>query len=342
MNADKDSILKREFRRAMDKSLPQPSWDEVEARSGGFALRWQGRRKLVPAFAVLVMAITIPALAYAAHEVFFASSPPPFDSAIHAFSTVGGAPGRPADERSVVTEPRRVLTLTLANDSTAALWAAPTIDGNYCFATQVVTGDPDSPGQGLDWGQGFDGTTGCGSRDRALDVGYNVTSSSDGSTLELISGGSGLRDADSVEVSYEDGSSTTVSAVQVSSPVDALLFMFEIPDDHIASGSRPVELILRAADNSVLARDKTVLANMWRGYEESVAAHKATGPDTPGTETPTPGTETTNCGYDPTVPGANPAPGCSATGPESWGVTWMPNSPGYQYRQQDYPGNAHP
>lgn len=335
MNADKDSILKREFRRAMDKSLPQPSWDEIEARAGGLALRWQERRKLVPALAALLVAVTIPALAFAAHEVFFASSPPPFESATFAFASVGGAPGKPADERSVVIEPRRVLTLSLANDKTAALWVSPTIDGNYCFAPQVVTGDPDSPGQGLAWGQGFDGTTGCGLRDRAFDVGFNVTVSSDGSHLALLSGGSGLQDADSVEVSYEDGSSTTATAAHVSSPVDALLFMFEIPDDHIASGNRPVELILRAEDGSVLGRDKTVLSNMWRGYDESVAMRKTAGPDTPGTET-------TNCGYDPTVPGANPAPGCTATGPVSWGATWMPNSPGYQFRQQEYPGNAHP
>ena len=336
MTADeKDLILGGEFQRATDKGLPQPSWGEIEARAGVSSRgRLRSHRKVVLALTAALTVIVVPALAFAAHAVFFDSSPAPFESAIYAFSTVGGAPGRPADEQSVVVEPRRVMTLTLSNDQTAALWAAPTIDGNYCFANQAVTGDPDSPGQGIDWGHGFDGDLGCGKRDNAFDVGYSASVSSDSSPSILVFGGSGLRDADSVEVAYEDGSTSEESAVYVSSPLDTVLFMFQIPDDHIASGSRPVELILRAADSSVLARDKALFSGLWQQYDEAVARQGESGGVTPGEETP-------GCEFDPSVPGAIPGPECGPIG-SGYEIASMPNSPGYQYRNVANPGNAHP
>jgi hypothetical protein len=230
------------------------------------------------------------------------------------------------------------MTLSLANDKTAALWVSPTIDGNYCFDTQVVEGDPDSPGLGLAWGQGYKFSPGCGKHDGLLDVGYDVEVPSGGSPSILMSGGSGLRDAVSVEVRYEDGSSTSAPAVYVDSPVDAVLFMFQIPLDQTEPGSRPVELILRAEDNSVLTRDEAVFSELWRNYDASVAAPDTTEPETPGSETPTPG-----CEYDPSVPGAIPAPECGpVVSGDGWSMSHRPNSPAYQFRQTEYPGNAHP
>jgi len=109
----------------------------------GSLLRWRKKRlKVVLAYAVVLLAIAIPALAYAAHAVFFASSPPPFQGAIDAFARVGGPPGHRPNTPAVTTDPRRVLTVPLSNGMTAALWAAPTIDHNYCFATQIVSDDP--------------------------------------------------------------------------------------------------------------------------------------------------------------------------------------------------------
>lgn len=330
---EEDLILSREFQAAMGKGSPRPSWDDIEARARTLSPGWRrGRLKLLPALAVLLLVIAIPALAFAANEVFFDSSPPPFQSAIDSFARVGGPPGMPADTAAVIADPRRVVTLPLSNDMTAALWAAPTIDGNYCWDTQMVSGDPDSPGLGLAWGQGYSSFPGCGKHDGALDVGYDVAGSTDGPPVVLISGGSGLKDADSVEVKYDDGSSSSAPTVYVGAPVDAVLFMFQIPLSYTESGIMPVELILRADDNSVLTRDDTVFSNLSYG---------APGSEIPKSETP--GSEAPECEYDPTVPGSIPAPECGAVlSGDGWSMSYRPNSPGYQERHTEYPGNAHP
>jgi hypothetical protein len=333
MKADEeDLILRREFQNATGTGPPQPSWGDIEARAGGFSLRWQRRRlKGVPALAVLLAIVAVPTLAYAARSVFFESAPAPFQSAIYAFALVGGPPGTPADTPAVVAEPRQVLTVSLPDDRTAALLVAPTIDGNYCFDTQVVKGDPDSPGLGLAWGYGYSGFPGCGEHDGALDVGYDITTTSDSPPFILISGGSGLRAADSVEVRYEDGSTTSAPTVNVSSPVDAVFFMFQIPIDHTQTGSRPIELILRAQDNSILTRDEEIFSTLWRNYDGSVAAAMSVGPDSPAC----------NYGEQP-EDGSIVPPECQYDNSGAGSVSSRPNSPRYQQRDFEYPGNAHP
>jgi len=358
MRADeKDLVLGREFQLALDTGFPQPSWGEIAARVGGLSLRWRKKRlKVVLAYAVVLLAIAIPALAYAAHAVFFASSPPPFQGAIDAFARVGGPPGTSANTPAVTTDPRRVLTVPLSNGMTAALWAAPTIDHNYCFATQIVSDDADhiraedpssnlvSPGLGLDWGTGLS-EVGCGSHDRALDLGYDVQALSGTPPFIFLVGGSGLRAADSVEVTYEDGSSGSIPAAYVDSPVDAVFFMFQVPRDHTKPGSRPTELILRAQDGSVLARDEETFSRLWSNYDQAiadvaanVAKYRGRGPNTPACQH-----AEANAGPNVNSGTLLDCQGYDASGAASAGsVSFRPNSPGYQERNFEYPGNAHP
>jgi len=158
-------------------------------------------------------------------------------------------------------------------------WFAPNARHNdYCFDTQVVAGDPNAIGTGLAWGDGLSSFPGCGQHERALDIGYDIgtygvsTSSSTGpypysrapKPTFLVMGGSGLRTASSVEVTYEDGGSTSAPTVYVTSPVDATFFMFEIPYAHIKRGLRPKEIILRAHDGSILAHDRRFFPDIWR------------------------------------------------------------------------------
>ena len=289
---EQDLILSREFQGALDTGPPRPSWAEIEARAVGLAPRWQrGRLHVVLACAVVLLVVAIPALAFTAHSVFFKSAPHPFQSAIDAFARIGGPPGTPANTPAVLSQPRRVLTLSLSSGATAALWVAPTVDStvvpwfapathhnDYCFLTQVVNGDPNAVGTGLAWGYGLSYSPGCGMHERALDIGYDVGNLarmgySSGSVSELSSstflvmGGSGLRTAGAVEVRYENGSSTKAPTVYVTSPVDATFFMLEIPYVHIKRGLRPKELILRARDGSILARDGEVFSRLWRSFD---------------------------------------------------------------------------
>ena len=358
MRADeKDLVLAREFQVVLDTSPPWPSWSEIVARADAASLRWQRRHfRVVLAYVLVLLAIAVPALAYAAHAVFFASSPPPFQSAIDAFARIGGPPGMPANTPAVSADPRRVLTVPLAGGKTAALWVAPTIDHNYCFATQVVSDDADhvraanpgsnlvSPGQGLDWGAGL-GDVGCGKHDRPFDLGYDVQASAGKPPFILISGGSGLQAADSVEVAYQDGSTSSFPVAQVDSPVDAVLFTFQIPEDHTNPGSRPAELILRAQDNSILARDQETFSTLWRNYDQAIAdvaanlvKYRGRGPNTPACWH-----ARANAGPNGNSGSLLACQGYDAAGAASAGaVAFRPNSPGYQERNFEYPGNAHP
>lgn len=291
---DEDLILNRAFQGALDTGPPQPSWSDIEAREGAFTPRWQRRRlKVALAYAAVLLAIAVPALAYAAHSVFFKSAPGPFQSLVDSFAGIGGPSGTPANKPAVVAQPRRVLTIRLSNGGTAALWVAPTVDSavavpwfaptvhhyDYCFDTQVVNGDPNAPGTGFAWGGGYMGNPGCGKHERALDVGYDIENYP---PVARIVGGSGLRDAHSVEVRYQDGSATRAPTVYVSSPVDASFFMFQIPVNHTTPGSRPKELILRARDGSILARDKGIFSSLWRAYGQmGVGSSASSRPNSP-------------------------------------------------------------
>jgi hypothetical protein len=312
---EEDLILSSEFLRALDSSSPQPSWSDIEARTNRFSLRRPRKHfKLVLTFGLALLAITACGASIAVHSVFFKSAPHPFQSAVDSFAGIGGPPGAPKNFRSVAVEPRRILTVRFPGGKTGALWVAPTVDGNYCFDTQVVNGDPDSPGQGLAWGNGYSSVPGCGKHDRALDLGYDVEKRFHGRPpVVRVVGGSGLRAAASAEVRYQDGSSTRAPAAYVTSPVDASFFLFQIPFSHTAPGHRPKELILRAKDNSILARDEAVFSDLWRTYD---GGRKYVGWDGKRYEMP---------------------------GLTEGGSTYSrPNSPRYQERDFEYPGNAHP
>jgi hypothetical protein len=189
--------------------------------------------------------------------------PPGLQKAIDSFATLGGPSNGSAEDPVVVAEPRRVMTLPLANGATAALWAVQTVDGNYCFDTQVL----DDPWPGGYGAPSFPGP-GCGKHDLPLDVGYDFPHR-EGLPYVLVAGGSGLRAADSVEIKYQNGSSDTTPTVYAASPIDASFFMFQVTTSHIENGSRPIELILRAQDGGVLARDETVLSNLWVNYGQN-------------------------------------------------------------------------
>jgi hypothetical protein len=279
-----DLILGKEFQDAMDTGRPQPSWGDIKSRaSRSFLPRPRRRREFVLVTAVAVLAAGCGA-SIVARTVYFKSAPRPSRWVSDAFARIVGPPGAPANKPVVVSEPRRVLTLPLSNGATAALWAAPTLDGNYCFDTQVVSGDPNSLGARPAWGTGLGLTEnpGCGEHNAALDVGYDIRATPGRPPIVLVLGGSGLRAANSVEVRYEDGSSTSVPAVHISPPVGAALFMFQIPVDHTKPGSRPIELILRARDNSVLARDEETFSGLWRLNSAGSTGLLSVRPNSPG------------------------------------------------------------
>lgn len=57
-----------------------------------------------------------------------------------------------------------------------------------------------------------------------------------------------------LEVQYEDGRSTAVPIIWVSTPIDAGFFVFKIPSAHRRPGHRPLTISLLSASGSRLAR----------------------------------------------------------------------------------------
>ena len=121
---------------------------------------------------------------------------------------------------------------------------------------------------------------GISGSDNPFDIGINGSDT----PIVLVSGGSGLQDADTIEVKYQDGGSDSFPTMHVSSPVDATMFMFQIPVTHTTAGSRPVELVLKDKDGNVLASDEAALSNLWAVEVWSAASYK--GPDGSGAPPP--------------------------------------------------------
>jgi hypothetical protein len=140
----------------------------------------------------------------------------------------------------IAGEARAVRSYTLADGSTTTLWVAPTRGGGFCHMFERALG-------------------GCRSKaenSSASDyiVGFGMTGPR--GRVPFVIGGdvNGTAGVASLTVLFEDGDSADVELTHVSEPINAAVYLFEVPAGHWDPGHRPVELVARRADGTVADR----------------------------------------------------------------------------------------
>lgn len=202
--------------------------DWTDARSR--AARRIRRRKLVLASTAISMAalVTAPALAVALGAIdFWSSDPAPEEAKLHFAELNRGAPPGMAPGVNA-QDARSVLSKELYND-TRTLWVAPTAEGGFCYTLSRIAGT-------------------CTSAKPRDPLGFVVTQASQQSPT-LVFGAVSARDATSLDVVQDDGRRTSTALAWVTPPIDAGLFIVEVPPGHRVSS-----VVARNEDGDVVAR----------------------------------------------------------------------------------------
>lgn len=69
----------------------------------------------------------------------------------------------------------------------------------------------------------------------------------------LLRGPAGQRDADSLRLAFEDGTTAAIPLIRVSEPVATAFFLYALPRAHRRPGHRPTTLTLFSAGGHELA-----------------------------------------------------------------------------------------
>jgi hypothetical protein len=119
----------------------------------------------------------------------------------------------------------------------ATLWVKPTRTGGFCSLVRLESGE----------GAGGE----CGPRYPGLEVDVSLLGQLGGPVL--LRGTAGQRDADSLRLAFEDGTTATIPLVSVSEPVATAFFLYAVPREHRKAGHRPTTLIMLSASGHELA-----------------------------------------------------------------------------------------
>jgi hypothetical protein len=235
--------------RQLASGVERPDWPDVLRRSEAHAPR-RRRTVLVIAF-VALWAVAVPtALALRSTVVdFFAGEPAP-NRVEEDFARLDvGAPPN-MSPRVIPEQTRKVFETTAPGGGRLVLWVAPTRKGGFC--TQLEELKPNGT-------SGGGGGGGCSSRDAPFELAPSLSIAGPITPQGVIRGGpvivSGqvtIAAAESVEVRFTDGTSTSVRVVWVSEPIDTGFFVYPVPSDRWNEG-RPTSLAARSATGEVLA-----------------------------------------------------------------------------------------
>jgi len=234
---------------ALADTTDDSSWLEVRNRARDKA---RGRRFPRPALLIaaglaLIVLAAAPAVALRGHVVrLFGDAAPAPQRVEESFAAQQeGVP--PRTTGVAATHAREVLRTPVAAGETAILWLAPTTGGGFCWILE------------LDKAASHRGAGGeCTDRlDRlSVDVSLHGQTTLAGAPLTppvLIHGWIGLRDADSLELAFQDGDSAEIPLIWVTSPVDTGFFVYSVPERHWSDGHLPTTLTAHAADGDELA-----------------------------------------------------------------------------------------
>lgn len=235
---------------ALADAADDANWLEVMRRARELEPPRRARPPLLlaAAVAVAVLAVT-PAIALRGHIVrLFDDAPRAPERVTKSFAAIDeGIPPR-FQSGVVATEARKVLETPAGFNETAIVWLAPIRQGGFCNFTELV-----GPGE-VRRGAGGECTPLL--RDLSLETSLHGRVAPDGVILSgpvLLHGWVGLSKADSVEVSFEDGSSATIPLIWVSKPVDTGFFVYSVPPLHWQVGHLPTQLIVRDTSGKEIA-----------------------------------------------------------------------------------------
>ena len=231
------AVLDDELRhrlRSVTASPARPNWRDVRQRARALDAPSRRRRRLILAAAVVAAAVAAPALAIATGVIDFSSAAPapmPVKVLFNQLATLSG----PSIPGPITAPPRLVYTFHTSSGS-FDLAVAPAANDGWCW---VVVGR--------------DGT--CNTRDGGLNYGANQPPPV-GTEPLLIDGSIAAAGVTRIAITFEDGSTLDLPFVQVSAPIDADFFLYEIPANHWTRGTRPATI---AAYNS----NGTIIGSGW-------------------------------------------------------------------------------
>lgn len=241
-----DPALQRAIHNAMDDGPPFPSWEDAVERSATFTS--QRRRRIVgTVVAVLLALVAVPALALGGHVLFFQDAEPAPKRVVEKFEDLDRQAPPDLAPRPVSAETRKVISEPLSDGRIAVLWVSPAANGGYCVSV-------DPPGAG----------PGCTGRVKPFTWGAVSASSR---SVVVVYGSALSKNAASVELRYDDGSSFKVGITYVTAPIDAGFFMFELPTGTSASGKKPTQLSLLSQDGGLLETDHGVFGAYFSGAQ---------------------------------------------------------------------------
>jgi hypothetical protein len=204
------------------------------------------------AIAVLAVVLATPAFGLQSHIVqLFASSKPPPERIHDLFADAAQpAPGETRKPDWVLVDKRRVaVTLRIPGYGTERLWVAPTRNGGLCVGT------PD----------------GC---DRYRRRPFFTTLTASPSTQRnghIFFLGDTLAHGARILIRFEDGSSDRIPLTWVSRPIDAGVFLYDLPRVHWKKGRMPIVLTVENANGQELARSTKAPEYLRELQDEGVA-----------------------------------------------------------------------
>jgi hypothetical protein len=235
-------------------------WEDVRARAEKLQRsrpRLRGRVAIIVAAAAL-LAVAAPAIAYRHQLVrLFSTSAHAPSPVKHNFAMLdrGAPPGMAPHVQAGLA--RVVLRRPLGHHQTAITWAAPTEQGGFCIETAIATASRPNP------------TSGGGGCDRnrqlrlapAISIPGPITVTGGGKPaihgVVLFSGDTLISGAASIELTYHDGTHTTIPLTWISKPINAAFFAYAIPPRQYRRGHTPATTQVKDADGHTLLTNGT-------------------------------------------------------------------------------------
>jgi hypothetical protein len=226
-DAQLDNQLRNRLREAVAHDAT-PHWGDVKRRTRVLEPR-RRRPRLVLGLAVAAVIVAAPAFAVATGVINFSSAPSASEPVKVLFGKLDAID--PLHGPGALTGQTKIVYTFHTTSGSYDLAAAPSRDG-WC------------------WGiVGRDMT--CNTPTSGLNYGYNQLPVT-GTEPPLIDGSIAAAGVTRITLKFEDGSTINLPFVQVSAPINADFFLYEIQPEHRNEGSRPSTIAAYDADGTVV------------------------------------------------------------------------------------------
>jgi hypothetical protein len=205
-----------------------PRWGDVERRARVLEPR-HPRRRLVLGLAVAAVIVAAPAFAVATGVIDFSSAPSAPEPVKVMFGELDAID--PLHGPGALTGETKIVDTFHTASGNYELAAAPSRDG-WC------------------WGIVHRDMT-CNTPDSGLNYGYNQPPPVGNEPL-LIDGSIASAGVARVTIKFEDSSTINLPFVQVSAPINADFFLYEVGSEHWKEGSRPSTIAAYNAEGTVV------------------------------------------------------------------------------------------